>query len=184
LGELGGLNLYGYTYNNPINNFDTDGRFVETVGIATTVGTASSGGAGVTVTVTGGGAAGVGIGGAATVGGLVVAVPAAVGLVGYDLYRNRPAKPSYAEGEGVAGWPGETKFFRPRRTRATSHRQRESPDPPGASTQRTVAASLRPPARTLNSATRACCAGDLANLYSFEVIRGGICELAGAQRGR
>jgi RHS repeat-associated protein len=28
IGELGGLNLYGFTYNNPVNNVDTDGRFV------------------------------------------------------------------------------------------------------------------------------------------------------------
>ena len=28
LGETGGMNLYGFTFNNPISRFDTDGRFV------------------------------------------------------------------------------------------------------------------------------------------------------------
>jgi len=88
IGELGGLNLYAYCYNSPINYFDRDGLDPVTgtvIGIGTTVGTGSSGGAGVTVTV-GGGAAAVGTGSAVVVGGVVVAGAAAAGLVGYDVY--------------------------------------------------------------------------------------------------
>ena len=79
--ERGGFNLYGYIYNDPVNNIDTDGRFVTgVVGIATTAGTASSGGAGVTVSVTGGSTvAGVGVGTVAVGVGSAVAVGGAIG---------------------------------------------------------------------------------------------------------
>ena len=89
LGEQAGVNLYAFDYNAPVNEFDTDGQFVTSgVAAATTLGTADSAGGAITITVTGGGGAATGIGlvGAATVAGLVVAVPAAVGLVGYDLH--------------------------------------------------------------------------------------------------
>ena len=52
--ERGGINLYSFVRKNPINLIDTDGRLVtgvEGTGIATTLGTGTTGGAGSTMTV-------------------------------------------------------------------------------------------------------------------------------------
>jgi RHS repeat-associated protein len=64
LGEPGGINLYGFVYNNPLQFIDTDGQFVQGLPIlgpivgpilGTTTCTASSGGAATVVTVVAGG---------------------------------------------------------------------------------------------------------------------------------
>lgn len=52
MGEVGGVNLYGFVFNNPVVCFDTDGRQITTAGIATTAGTATSGGSAATTTMT------------------------------------------------------------------------------------------------------------------------------------
>jgi RHS repeat-associated protein len=61
LQETGGINLFCFVRNNPVNNIDTDGRQVVGIagtgaatatGAATTTGTATAGGAGITATVT------------------------------------------------------------------------------------------------------------------------------------
>ncbi|WCJ58191.1 RHS repeat-associated core domain-containing protein [Fontisphaera persica] len=87
--ENGGVNLYGFVYNRPITHIDADGRvLVESVVLGTTLGTASSGGAGVTLTITAGGgsAAAVGAGGALVAGGVWVAGVAVAGLAAYQVY--------------------------------------------------------------------------------------------------
>ncbi len=81
--EFGGLNVYSFALNAPTIYIDTDGRVVvESVGVATTLGTSSTA-MGTTITVTGG--TGVGAGGPLIIGGVGGSIigGAAIGAAGY-----------------------------------------------------------------------------------------------------